>query len=279
MSAPPLYLGMGGRVGRLIRPFLPPATLTAARQGAERADLVWDLAAGSGPLRDLVARRGLPGALVVLAGVTPATGPDMAANVALARAAMAAARDVGVKRVLLASTAAVYGPGDGCTPWSEAAVPAPANAYAASKLAMEREAERFREAGLAVCALRIGNVAGADALLLNAPGPVVLDRFADGGGPVRSYIGPATLARVLAALCAPGLALPPVLNLAAPGPVAMRDLARAAGFRWSWTPAPATARQWQVMDCSALAGLVGFDDKDSAPATMVAEWRAAQGPR
>lgn len=275
----PLFLGMSGRVGRLIAPFLPASVWQSGRR-ASPGVLAWDLADGPGPLLDLAARAGVPSALVVLAGVTPATGPDMGANVDIARAAMAAAQAAGVGRVLLTSTAAVYGGvkrGVADPPWQEREPVVPANAYGAAKLAMEGAAAPFRDAGLQVCALRIGNVAGADALLLNAPGPVVLHRFADGGGPMRSYIGPATLARVLVALCDPGLALPPVLNLGAPRPVAMLDLARAAGFRWSWAPAPPEAVQWQVLDLCALARLVPIADSEADPGALVAQWRDARG--
>lgn len=283
MNVGPLFLGMSGRVGRLIRPALPPDALCSGRVGG---GLAWDLLAGPDPLRDLADRIGAPQALVMLAGNTPATGSDMALNVALARAAMEAARAAGVGRVLLASSSAVYA-GHRDQPWHENDTPAPATPYGAAKLAMERAAQPFRDAGLTVCALRIGNVAGADALLLNAPGPIRLDQFAAGGGhghgrhghgrhgngPVRSYIGPATLARVLVALCGPGCDLPPVLNLAAPRPVSMQALTEAAGMTWSWVPAGPNAAQRVVLDCAALAARIGFDDTDSDPAAMVAQWR------
>lgn len=282
MSAP-LILGIAGRVGRLIRPALPEGPeggpwLAHRRAPASPREIGWDLLAGPEPLLDLADRAGAPRALVVLSGVTPATGADMSANVALAVAAMEAARRAGVGRVLLASSSAVYG-GARAEPWREDEPARPATAYGASKLAMEAAARPFRDSGLEVCALRIGNVAGADALLLNASGPVRLDRFAGGGGPVRSYIGPATLARVLVALCDPGLGLPPVLNLAAPRPVAMADLARAAGLDWSWTPAPAGAAEHFTLACDELALRVRFEDTDSAPAAMVAQWRASQRTR
>ena len=279
MTQKPLFLGMNGRVGRLIAPFLPADATLAGRRGP---GLVWDLNIGPGPLLDHVARQGAPDALVVLSGVTPATGHDMAANTVLAQAAMAAAQAAGLRRVLLASSAAVYGgvprhAGD--PPQHESDPAAPSSDYGRSKLAMEAAAAPFRDAGLQVCALRIGNVAGADALLLNAPGQITLDRFADGGGPVRSYIGPETLARVLLALCDPAIVLPAVLNLAAPRPVTMQALAEAAGLPWSWRPAPPAAMQWQVMDCQALAALVPIMDSEAEPGTLISQWRRAQESR
>ena len=279
MTQKPLFLGMGGRVGRLIAPFLPADAILAGRRGP---GLVWDLNTGPGPLLDHVARQGAPEALVVLSGVTPATGPDMAANTVLAQTAMAAAQAAGLRRVLLASSAAVYGGAPrhaGEPPLHESDPAAPSSDYGRSKLAMEASAAPFRDAGLQICALRIGNVAGADALLLNAPGPITLDRFADGGGPVRSYIGPETLARVLLALCDPEIDLPPLLNIAAPRPVTMQALAEAAGLPWSWQTAPPSAQQWQVMDCQALAALVPIMDSEAEPGTLVTQWRRAQESR
>jgi len=282
MVARVVIVGMTGRVGRLIAPFLPGWVRPAGRGIA--AGLDWDLMDGPAPLQRLAGDEGVPAALVVLAGVTPATaapgarpgaGPGLEANVAMARAAMAAARAAGVGRVLLASSAAVYG--GRAAPWHEGEAVAPASAYGRAKLAMEAAAEPFRDAGLEVCALRIGNVAGADALLLRAPGPVVLDRFAGGGGPVRSYVGPASLARVLMALAAARGAIPPVLNLAAPGAVAMRDLACAAGLPWTWRPAAEGAVERVVMDGTALARLVPMAQNEGEAATLIAQWRAARG--
>lgn len=274
MTALPLFVGLSGRVGRLIRPFLPEDLPVADRQ-PEPGGLAWDLLAGAGPLRALAERSGAPPALVVLSGTTPATGTDMDLNRALGVAAMAAAVEAGVGRVLLASSAAVCGP-PRAAPWRETDPVAPTGAYGRAKLAMELAAEPFRAAGLEVCALRIGNVAGADALLLNAPGPIRLDRFADGTGPVRSYIGPATLARLLLALALTPGRLPPVLNLAAPGAVAMRDLAEAAGLPWAWVPAPPEAVPRQVLDLTSLALIVPLDDTEGLPEILVAQWHAAR---
>jgi hypothetical protein len=136
-----------------------------------------------------------------------------------------------------------------------------------------------------VTLLRIGNLAGADMLAGSAAGgAVTLDRFASGSGPVRSYVGPATLARVLAALAARAGAglpavlppvLPPVLNVAEPGGIAMADLLRAAGIGFGWRPAPAGAIERVVLDVARLAALVPLPPAD--PARLVAEWRQATG--
>jgi len=263
-----LISGAGGRVGRLLRPVLGPRAIWAQR--GPGADLDWDPLAGPGPLIDWCARHGAPGVLLQLARGAP---DDPARDdAAIGRATIAAARAAGIGRVLLASSSAVYG-GSRTEPWAEDDAVGPAGVYGRSKLAMERAC-----AAPGVTCLRIGNVAGADALLTNPARPVLLDRFADGSGPVRTYIGPVTLARVLLAL-AEAPALPPVLNLAAPGPVDMADLAAAAGLPVIRRAAPPEALARLVLDVSRLESLVPFADTDSAPATMIAEWRRCQEAR
>ena len=104
----------------------------------------------------------------------------------------------------LASSAAVYGRPEGDAPLSETTEPRRVSGYGRAKRAMEQAVAE----GQGVTCLRIGNVAGADQLLLNAAtataqAPLILDRFADGTGPDRSYIGPETFLGVVGGL-APG---------------------------------------------------------------------------
>ena len=283
-----LILGASGRVGRLL-----------AAHWAEKGARVWLQTRDApvtpalpalrwSPLEDgataLARQLGdrAPRAMVMLLGVTPSTpaGGDLALNARLAAACLDAATTAGIPRVLLASSSAVY-PGGRATPWREeelaAAAPSP---YGEAKRAMEAVAVPWRDRGLEVCSLRIGNVAGADALLLNAdrPEPQYIDRFSSGGGPVRSYIGPASLARVIEALAtAPDL--PTALNVAAPAPVAMADLARTAGGDWRWSAAHDDAVEHLTLDCTALSRLVHFAPAESTAGEIVHQWRAclAQG--
>ena len=284
-----LVLGAGGRLGRL---------LAAAWGDGRAAGLapVWQsrrALAGAARLDPLADPDGLTRlaagaeALLVLAGTLPGRGGALSLNSELALAALAAAPPGA--QVFLASSAAVYGPG-GARDFHEDDPPAPAAPYGAAKAAMEAAAAAWcREAGARaprLTVLRIGNVAGADALLGQGgpgkeAGPVTLDRFADGTGPVRSYIGPATLAAVLAGLArraAAGRALPALLNIAAPGAVAMADLARAAGRDLLWRAAPEGAIARVVLDTTRLAGLVAPGPGSGDPARMVAEWRTLAPP-
>jgi nucleoside-diphosphate-sugar epimerase len=273
-----LLVGATGRVGRMLSCHWPAAdsVLIAQHRNPGQAALCWPLLDGVAPLKAEVSRNGPFHAMIMLAGVTPATGPDLSLNSALALAALAGAQAAGIPRVLLASSSAVYGAGQG-GPLDETAPLFPANAYGAAKVTMEAEVQRFR-AELELCILRIGNVAGADAALLNvaasAPDqPVLLDRFANGQGPWRSYIGAGALARVLHHLAHYPAPLPEVLNLAAPKPIAMEALVAATGHRYAFRPAPATAHQSITLDCQRLAALYPFAPSDSDPATMVADWK------
>jgi nucleoside-diphosphate-sugar epimerase len=266
----PLILGASGRVGQALRRVAAsghwpgPAPLWHAR--SRPADLCFDL------LQDSPA---LPPArgVVILAGVTAGDDVALARNTDLAQAGIALARRHDLGPVLVMSSGGVYGPAR--DPRREDSPLHPGTAYARAKRAMELA---LADAG--VTCLRLANVAGCDALFAAAArgphhGPVRLDRFADGTGPTRAYIGPVTLARVLTGLLAHALAggtLPAILNVASPNPLAMADVLAAAGLPFDWTPAPATALHRLVLDTTALARVVALPPV--TPAALVAEARA-----
>jgi nucleoside-diphosphate-sugar epimerase len=280
-----LLMGTSGRVGRLLeavwRQNAPVGVrlLAQSRRRSERAGadaLTWaPIEDGAAPLAAWVKANGPISSMLMFAGVTPAPGADPAVNVALTEAALAAAAAAGIGKVLLASSSAVYEPGQALC---ETAPTRPVSAYGQAKLDAEARAAIWRARGLQVSTLRIGNVAGADALLCTAAKarsggePLRLDSFADGTGPMRSYIGPATLAEVLETL-ARQFAPPQVLNVASPDPVTMQALAEAAALPFVFAPAPASARQSVTLDCTALAALHRFRPADSDPAEMVAQLR------
>jgi nucleoside-diphosphate-sugar epimerase len=221
--------------------------------------------------------------VLVLAGVTDGDAAALDQNRAIALRVCEAAARAGARHLLFASSAAVYG-STGDRAAGESAVPRPQGAYGASKLEMERAVMAWRAAAGAqapqVTVLRIGNVAGADAVtrLASRGGRQALDRFAGGDGPVRSYIGPRTLAAVIAALAVRALAgapLPVVLNVASPGAVALAELMRASGIAFDWRPAPPAAIARVVLDTAALEALVPLAPAD--PAAMVAEARLLAG--
>ena len=277
-------MGATGRLGRMLqRHWAGPGGLPAGAVtwGARQAGPGAIAGARLQPCDPLADPEGLAAlargrrAVLCLAGVTPAAaarGVAWADDTGLALAALAAAEAAGA-HAFVCSSAAVYGRAGGVL--QEDAAPSPAAPYGESKAAMEAAVlERAGRTGQGVTILRIGNVAGADAILGGWRAGFTLDRFADGTTPARSYIGPAGLARVLAGLA--GLAgrqtLPQVLNIAAPGPVAMGALLDAAGLAWTPRPAPDTAIARVELATDRLQGLVPLDP--ASPGGLVAEWQA-----
>jgi nucleoside-diphosphate-sugar epimerase len=273
-----LILGASGRIGRafgaLHRAGLWPEGAAAPLWQQRSPDptgaaLTWDLLGDPVPrdprLQDVAG-------IVALAGATTGDAAALAANGALGLAAARLGGAMGVP-VLLCSSAAVYGRPSG--PVSEEGPLRPATAYGEAKRTMEAAVAGMTH----VTCLRIGNVAGADQLFAAmAAGPVRLDRFADGSGPRRAYVGPLSLLRIMLALLRRARTeggLPPVLNIAAPGTVAMAEILEAAGAAWAWTPAPPAALPVLALDTGRLAALCPQDPDSGSAATLLAEARAA----
>ncbi|MFD2738311.1 NAD-dependent epimerase/dehydratase family protein [Sulfitobacter aestuarii] len=267
-------LGASGRLGAMVCGFWP-----------ERGDLVCH------------SRRALPGfvrfdpmsepealynaargarALICLSGVTPIRaaqdGDLFSLNRDLALAAVQAAARGGVGRVFLASSAAVYGNASGIC--SEELSCTPVSDYGKAKLAMEQAARSAaRDLDQPLTILRIGNVAGADAILGNWHPEMQLDRFPDGRTPRRSYIGPESLALLLHQLTHLADA-PEILNISAPGCVEMGDLLDAAGLTWTPRPAGPGAIAEVRLSTARLEALTGVAAERGEAAGLVGEWRA-----
>lgn len=281
MTRPRLVVvGASGRVGRLLafewRNQVELDIVEQFRSGNGPDKLIWPDLANGAPLLDFSTRYGPPDALLVLAGVTKGGPEALAGNVEVARHAIRAARVAGVARVFLTSSSAVYGLDRGKA-FSEDDALAPTNVYGASKVQME--AIQVEEGDPRVTRLRIGNVAGADTLMISArnassAAPLALDRYPDGDGPRRSYINPSCFVGAITSLVTHP-APPEVVNFAAPTPVKMRDLLDAAGVPWVWKPCAEPRTQSLVLDVSRLAAIHPFTPQDSEPASMVAHLRDA----
>jgi len=248
-----LVTGANGQVGRMVLRALDlmdaPRPVTLSRRSC--ADIVWLPETGPcPPLPDC-------DAVLALWGVTSGNDTALARNSDLARAARRIALAAGASRVIHLSSAAVYGAG---LDLREDAPARPVSAYGRAKLAMERTIAAFpRREGLCHCILRVANVLGADSLTpaLANGAPVTLDRFADGHGPLRSYVSPAALAQVLLALTRlPASRLPPLLNVASAPPLRMETMVRATGRQLAWRPAPGDALAAVTLDISALSALL-----------------------
>lgn len=253
-----VVLGSGGKLGRLLRNvFVHPAIWTT-RTDVDICD--------AGALRDA-----LTGAQAVLclAGVTNGRPDAMQMNSELALRTLDAARDVGAGRVFLFSSAAVYGRLPGLL--SERGPTAPVSPYGQAKLAMEQAAVRHVHTNTV---LRLGNVAGADAILGGWTPGFALDMLPDGTTPRRSYIGPMRLAHVLRDLCT-AATLPPLLNVAAPGAVQMGALLAAAGLHWRPRPADGETIAKVTLDTETLERFTSFEPGDSTPEGIVVDWKKA----
>ena len=273
-ALPLLVLGGTGQIGSALRDFWPFALkgglrpIWQARDGRDMY-LHWDILHDPAP----------PWAYGVVLCLAGGRG-DPDPNTALAIRTLEAAAAQGAHHVFLASSAAVYGPGRALT---EDATPAPVADYGRAKAAMESAALNWhaRNGGPGLTLLRIGNVAGADALLGRARrGPVTLDPTPDGTGPRRSYIGPVTLAAVLsrlATLAVDGTPLPRILNIATPLPVAMSALLDAAALPWHFGPRNPAVIPEVSLNTARLQSLIRLPPTSSHPRNLVAEWRQWQG--
>jgi len=273
-DAKTLVLGANGRIGQALQVFAPQGMCWQARglcTQAQQAPEDWHICA---PLKERGAlKRAAFGCdqILCLAGVVPGRGKDVQDNKALALAAVEAAAEAGCRRVLLTSSAAVYGAASGLLCEDQALTPL--HPYGQAKAEMEQAAQaRGQDLGVEVCSLRIGNVAGFDAILGGWKPGFSLDHFADGQSPQRSYIGVKTLAETLQQILACS-DLPTALNLAQPGAMAMADLLRAADLPFESKPAPKSAIFDVAFDLSTLERCLGRAVPMADAKTLVAEWR------
>lgn len=269
-----LVLGASGRLGRMVQRHWSDAGLHPVWQ-------VRQYPAVTPRMGDVVISDPLDGPpdcapvdlVLGLAGIVPGKG-DMSGNIDLGLAAVQCALELGARHVLLSSSAAVYGHSE--TPLCETALPRPHTGYGEAKLAMENAALALAaDHALPATMLRIGNVAGADALLQQGGTTRTLDRFKSGQGPLRSFVGPSALATLLQALMGKaisGATLPSRLNVAQEGGVFMADLCDAAGLQVTWQPAPSTALERVVLDVTRLGRLVDVPVADAR--AIVADWHA-----
>ncbi len=269
-----LVTGTGGRLGRLL-------LRARARDGTGAARLIFQSRGTGADFRwspgDPLSRLPECGTVIALWGQTGNDPAALTDNVALTEESRAVAAACGAVRVIHLSTAGVYGPGRALT---EASPPQPTSEYGTSKLAMEWAVAAMQgQDGIAHCCLRLANIVGADSLTAALTGarPARLDRFGDGGGPVRSYLAASDLLRVFTGLMRLDPAgLPPVMNAAAPAPIEMEALLRAAGRDIVWTPAPPTAVHEVTLDVTRLTRLLPGTGFLTQPAEMIADWQALE---
>ncbi|SLN10057.1 RmlD substrate binding domain protein [Aquimixticola soesokkakensis] len=253
-----LLTGANGQLGRLFCAVIETAFPHVEVVKATR-HTAWTLAR---PLAGMAAL-GAIDAVVHLAAPTPAGHVrDYGETVDLACAAQSVAQALGA-RLIVMSSQAVYGAPRGHA-FRETDPIAPQNDYGRAKAAMEAALDPD------CLILRLGNVVGTDQLgrNLRSGETIQLDRFAE-GFPVRSYIGPMTLCRVLVGLA--HAKETGVYNLAAPVPVEMGALVAAFGGQWHAGPlraGPAVI----ALDVSKIAAIVSFSAQENLPLEMVTQF-------
>jgi nucleoside-diphosphate-sugar epimerase len=254
-----VVLGAGGRLGQLLRPVFPVEALWHSRKDVDTED--------TDTLCHALAQAD---AVICLAGATIGSARAMQLNVTLAVRVLDAAQAAGAGRVLLFSSAAVYGRASGLL--SEDTPAGPVHPYGVAKLQIEAMAAQHSHPNTAI---RLGNVAGADAILGGWKPGFSLDTLPDGTTPMRSYIGPMRLAQVLNDLCN-ALHLRTNINVAAPGVVEMGALLDAAGLAWSRRPATDQTIAHVQMDTTHLIEVTNFAAADRTAQGIVTGWQTTK---
>ncbi|MFC3119951.1 hypothetical protein ACFOHS_22910 [Jhaorihella thermophila] len=121
--------------------------------------------------------------------------------------------------------------------------------------------------------LRIGNVAGADAILGDWRPGFRLDRFADGRTPPAQLCRPRNAGARAEGSCRRLRSAAGSERRRPPARSRWGALLDAAGLAWTPRPAPEDAIARVQLDVSALERFTSFAPRDSLPRTMVAEWR------
>ncbi|WP_281980904.1 NAD-dependent epimerase/dehydratase family protein [Thalassorhabdomicrobium marinisediminis] len=279
-----IILGSTGRLGTLLaRCARNDGAGWQTQARAPGADILW-----SGRIDDAGANEVFCGGATLI-NMIGDTGSDQdaltACNVDFVEALLERSARAGVAHVLLASSAAVYGAGS-ARPFEETDAMHPETPYAESKAVMERVAARFcmGAAAPAVTVARIGNVAGADALLAaarthgQAGRRMALHRFGDGAAaryPRRSYIGPRDFFACIKALVTRPAQGFRVVNVTHPQPVSLDALLQAyrthliPDLQWEDAPAPAGIPPEVILSTQRLAQYITLPER-AAPADALA---------
>lgn len=202
-------------------------------------------------------------------------------NCALALRVADAAEAANVGSFMALSSAAVYG--SSTPPLRESQSGSPISSYGKSKQAMEQKL-KARKGPMKCISLRLGSLAGCDALLGNVMTAqpdsdiIQLDQFSSGTGPARSYIGPRDFAFTIAELAAKATAnegLPSCLNIAAEEPVTMdalltewNDQCRTP-IEWEYCPAPDAAIETVALDTTLLSKVSPKTTRNSDASELV----------
>ena len=268
MSRALLVLGAGGRVGRLLQSvWRDRDDVVFASRVPSGAQLAWT---GTDAVAQL-ADHGPYRAVLSLVGAPYSDASLQEAQIA--GEVIALARDLRVGRVMLTSSAAVYGAEEGL--YSEVDPLLGSSPYARSKIALERA---VADRPGTVC-LRLGNVAGADSLLRARKDTWDLVAWPSGATPRRAYVSPNRFAELLLALVHADQ-LPSVLNISGTAVgIEMGDILDAMGLAWAAQTPDAGAVKRHLLDMARLRSIPGCDLPDESveavAASVSAHWGAS----
>ena len=196
---------------------------------------------------------------------------DAHVNVGGTAAVLEAAKQTGTRRVILASTAGVYGDPT-ALPIAETAPVAPLSPYGASKAAAETYMRLFeRLHGLSTLALRMANVYGPRQDPHGEAGVVAIFSGAAKEGRTATVYGDGTQTRdyvhvsdVVAAFAAAGLAaITGVLNVSTGNETSVAELARQFGLETVNQPGRAGEISRSCLDPSAARRALGWHARTS----------------
>ncbi|WP_439141325.1 NAD-dependent epimerase/dehydratase family protein [Pseudooctadecabacter sp.] len=283
-----VILGAQGKLGGVLHRHARRAGLGWLGQGRrEGVDLLWS--PDCAPRAEVFPAGGT--VINMIGRASPDEKALRHANIELTRQILHHATAHGVAHVVLASSAAVYGnAADG--PVAETATLSPLIPYGHSKAEMEAVAADYaqRPDSPALTILRIGNVAGSDALTAIARQrcttgePMDLHRFPDGAAPVRSYIGPRDLFDVVTAVAQTPPASSRILNVAAPTPVDLEAVMTAyqthflPDLRWQDTPVPNGVPKQVILSTQALERLIHLPSGPDYAAKMALQVKQDLAP-
>lgn len=276
-------LGANGKLGSILASHARRAGLTwrtQARSGP--TDIIWS-GDFDGPAVEAVFQ---PGSTIInMIGVTSSDTQAMIdTNELFVTRLLRTARQAGVAHVVLMSSAAVYGVAEN-SPVHEDAPLQPITPYGETKANMEHIAQLAANetSPMAISILRIGNVAGADALFaaakrhVEAGKPMQLHRLPDGTAPMRSYIGPRDLFDAVHTLSARHSGPARVVNVAHPQPVHLDAMLQAykshqlPDLEWIDVPIPAGVPAAVTLSTDTLQEFAKFPHYDNPADAFVAQ--------
>lgn len=220
-----LVVGGSSKVANLLREHVTSVTglnfFFQSRQDCHLFDVYWDPLA---PNSDIILQADEPiefDILLNLAGPTQNSAVHLNSDIALNTCRLA--DRLGISKIFLASSSAVYG--NYKNYFSETDECHPISSYGAAKLKMEMDCLSASFNANIIC-LRIGNFLGADSLsvYIRNQAPICLDVNKTYLSALRSYVAPLSFLRIIRSLAQDTFLQNCSINIANPNPMRMQKI-------------------------------------------------------